>query len=87
MYPDRKKLSDKDRMSFQSDEFYFKSIDEMANAFSQYPEALKNTLKIAEMCNVDITTGVYHFPDFRTSDNLNINEYLEKNVKKVFKEN
>ncbi len=79
-----KKLSDKDRMSFQSDEFYFKSIDEMANAFSQYPEALKNTLKIAEMCNVDITTGVYHFPDFRTSDNLNINEYLEKKCKEGF---
>jgi len=79
-----KKLSDKDRMSFQSDEFYFKSVDEMYNAFSHYPEALKNTLKIAEMCNVDIKTGVYHFPDFKTSDNLNINEYLEKKCKEGF---
>ena len=79
-----KKLSDKDRMSFQSDEFYFKSVDEMYNAFSHYPEALKNTLKIAEMCNVDIKTEVYHFPDFKTSDNLNINEYLEKKCKEGF---
>lgn len=73
-----KKLSDNDRMSFQSNEFYFKSSDEMYSAFSNYPEALENTLKIAEMCNVEIKTGIYHFPDFKTPDSLNINEYLEK---------
>ncbi|MCX7965633.1 MAG: DNA polymerase III subunit alpha [Syntrophorhabdaceae bacterium] len=80
----RKKLSDKDRMSFQTDEFYFKSPDEMYNGFSGYPEALKNTIRIAEMCNVEIKTGVYHFPEFTTPDNLNINEYLEKKCRDGF---
>jgi len=73
-----KKLSDTDRMSFKSEEFYFKSPEEIYNAFSGYPDALKNTIKIAEMCNVHIDTGTYHFPDFKTPDNMDINEYFEK---------
>jgi len=49
-----KVLTDKDRLSFSSDQFYFKSGDEMERSFSQYPEAITNTLKIAEMCNLKI---------------------------------
>ena len=60
-----KTMHDKDRLVFQSHEFYFKSKEKMASAFSQYPESLANTMKIAEMCNVDIDVGTYHFPELK----------------------
>ncbi len=79
-----KKLSDTDRMSFKSDEFYFKSPEEIFNAFSGYPDALKNTIRIAEMCNVIIDDTTYHFPDFKTPDNIDINEHFENECRKGF---
>lgn len=79
-----KKLSDTDRMSFKSDEFYFKSPEEIYKAFSNYPDAIKNTLKIAEMCNVTIDDSTYHFPDFKTPGNIDINEHFENECRKGF---
>ncbi len=49
-----KKKADEDRMRFQTQEFYMKSGDEMAELFSNYPEAIENTVKIAERCKFDI---------------------------------
>ena len=49
-----KKKADTDRMRFQTQEFYMKSGDEMAELFSNYPEAIENTVKIAERCKFDI---------------------------------
>ena len=72
-----KTINDKDRLSFKSDEFYFKSKEEVELAFSQYPEALSNTLKIAEMCNITIDVGTYHFPEFKSPSNLEPGEYFE----------
>lgn len=72
-----KTMLDKDRLSFKSEEFYFKSAEYMASAFANYPEAISNTIKIAEMCNVTIETGVYHFPEFIPPKNMELNEYLE----------
>jgi len=71
-----KTINDKDRLSFKSDEFYFKSKEEVELAFSQYPEALSNTLKIAEMCNITIDVGTYHFPEFKSPSNLEPGEYF-----------
>jgi len=71
-----KTINDKDRLSFKSDEFYFKSKEEVELAFSQYPEALSNTLKIAEMCNITIDVGTYHFPEFKSPSNLKPGEYF-----------
>ena len=79
-----KTMLDKDRLSFTGDEFYFKSADEIEKAFSNYPEALSNTVKIAEMCNVDIDVGTYHFPEFRPSEGMELNEYFETTCKKGF---
>lgn len=50
----QKTLDDKNRMKFATDEFYLKSGDEMRQLFSAVPQALENTLKIAEMCDVTI---------------------------------
>lgn len=73
-----KTINDKDRLSFSTDQFYFKSPDEMALAFSRYPEALSNTMRVAEMCNVTIDTETYHFPDFHPPGGMDINEYFEQ---------
>jgi DNA polymerase-3 subunit alpha len=79
-----KKITDTDRLSFSTDEFYFKSPAEMASAFGNYPEALSNTLKIAEMCNVEIPTGVYHFPNFNLPGNRSPEEHFEELCLKGF---
>ena len=72
-----KVLTDKDRLSFSSDQFYFKSVEEMERSFSHYPEALSNTMRIAEMCDVRIDSGTYHFPDFKLPAEQSLNDYFE----------
>ena len=60
-----KTLDDADRMRFQGKEFYVKSGDEMAQLFPYAPEALANTVKIAQMCDFDFEFGHYHLPAFQ----------------------
>lgn len=79
-----KTMLDKDRLAFKSEEFYFKSPDEIGRAFARYPEALSNTLKIAEMCNVEIDVGTYHFPEFKPREDLDLNDYFEAECRKGF---
>ena len=57
-----KTMNDKDRLSFSSDHFYFKSPEEIEMAFSQYPEALSNTVTLAERCNLTIDTRHLSLP-------------------------
>lgn len=58
-------VDDPDRMKFETQEFYVKSEEEMAALFSQYPGALENTQKIADLCNVEFQFGTYHLPEFK----------------------
>ncbi len=58
-------VEDPGRMRFETPEFYLKSEEEMAALFPHWPEALENTAKIAEACNVDFQFGVYHLPEFK----------------------
>jgi DNA polymerase III subunit alpha len=80
-----KTMNDKDRLSFSSDHFYFKSPDEVSLAFSQYPEALYNTVAVAERCDLTIDTA-YHFPDFKVPEGMDLNDYFEELSRKGFKE-
>lgn len=57
-----KTLDDVNRMRFDSNNFYLKSYDEMQQVLGDYPEALTNTLKIAEQCNFDFVFGENHMP-------------------------
>ena len=59
-----KRMSDLDRMKFQTDEFYIKSPEEMYEAFKSIPEALENTQKIVEKCNVEFEFGVTKLPNY-----------------------
>ncbi len=72
-----KTINDSDRLKFATDEFYFKTGDEMAKAFQEAPEALKNTVAIAERCEVQFELGKYHLPDYKVPDGFNKETYLE----------
>ncbi len=72
-----KTMNDKDRLRFSSDHFYFKSPDEIYSAFSNYPEALSNTILVAERCDLSIDTNTYHFPEFKAPEGMDLNDYFE----------
>lgn len=59
-----KTMSDPGRMRFQTEEFYFKSPEEMKETFRDLPEAVQNTRAIAERCNVEFTLGKFMLPKF-----------------------
>lgn len=59
-----KRMSDDDRMKFDTDELYVKSPEEMIEYFSAFPEAIENTVKIAEKCNVNFEFGNTILPNY-----------------------
>lgn len=67
-----------DRMRFQTDHMYFKTPDEMKKAFSDIPDALSNTVKIAEKCNVEIDFSQLHLPKFQAPEGMDNEEYFVK---------
>ncbi|MEE9614688.1 MAG: DNA polymerase III subunit alpha, partial [Thermodesulfobacteriota bacterium] len=67
----------KDRMRFQTDEFYFKSPREMEEAFKEVPEAIENTVEIAERCNMEMRFGEYHLPEFPVPEGDSLTSHLE----------
>ena len=71
-----KLLSDPDRMRYESQTFYLRSPQEMSRLFSEIPEALSNTLEIAERCNVDLTRKGYNLPEFPVPDGYTAETYL-----------
>ena len=73
-------LSEEKRMRFPSDEFYVKSPEEMAETFSFAPEALENTVKIAERCNVELEFHNLHLPHFELPAGYTNEGYLRELV-------
>jgi DNA polymerase-3 subunit alpha len=73
-----KKLEDIDRMRFPNDEFYFRTEAEMRKLFPDHPEAIDNTVLIANRCNVEIKYGGRHLPDFIAPDGKTNAEYLRE---------
>lgn len=71
-----KVLEDRERMKFTGDQFYFKSPKEMAELFSYVPEAIENTVKIAERCNVNFEFDVMHLPEYDIPAGYSKDEYL-----------
>ena len=59
-----KNVTDAKRLRYHGDQFYLKTPDEMAAAFPDFPEALRNTLAIAERCDVDLSETTHHLPNF-----------------------
>ncbi len=73
-----KTLKDTDRMRFSTDQFYFRSPEEMKELFSYCPEAIENTAKIAERCNLSLELGKFYLPTFEVGTDENLDRLLEK---------
>ncbi len=73
-----KVVGEPNAMTFETDEFYLKSGDEMYELFSQYPHALDNTIRIAQQCDVTFDFDRYHLPAFKMPNNKEPFEYLKE---------
>ena len=71
-----KLLSDPDRMKMSGSTYYLRSPQEMADLFPDQPEALSNTLMVAEMCDVDLSPKGYHLPLFEVPKGYTPQTYL-----------
>jgi len=71
-------LSDPKRMRMTDDSYYLRSPEEMAALFSETPEAISNTLLIAERCNLDLGFKGYHLPQFDVPEGHTANGYLRQ---------
>ena len=69
-------VDDENRMRFANDEFYLKSESEMMELFPDHPEAIENSHKIAERCNVEFEFGEYHLPEFMPPEGMTNKDYL-----------
>ncbi len=73
-----KTVDETERMKFESHEFYFKTADDMAALFSEYPEALQNTLAIAERCLVTRDFNLRRLPEYSLPPGRDADSYLEE---------
>ncbi|GHU49628.1 DNA-directed DNA polymerase [Clostridia bacterium] len=71
-----KNVDDYDRMRFENDRFYLRPAEEMAELFKDIPEAIANTQSIADKCNLEISFGELHLPEFQAPEGLGKSEYL-----------
>ncbi|MGZ4197012.1 MAG: DNA polymerase III subunit alpha [Solirubrobacteraceae bacterium] len=68
------------KITFETNEFYLRSTDEMATAFAEWPEAIESTIEIAERCNVELELGGQLIPRYPTPDGVSEGEYLRSLV-------
>src|SRR5690349_19824060 len=79
-----KTMGDANRMKFATDQFYFKTAEEMAGIFGEIPEALRRTVEIASRCNVKIERVKNPFPEFQVPVEHTAGSYFEKVVREGF---
>ena len=84
----KRKQTDKDRMSYLGEDYSMYSEEKLRQLFSDCPEAIDNTQKLADRCNVEIELGVIQLPDYDLPNNLTADEQLHQlsieGVKKRF---
>jgi DNA polymerase-3 subunit alpha len=85
-----KMVDDENRLRHDTDEFYLKSAEEMEAAFGHVPEALENTARIAERCNVELKLGEIYLPHYRVPEGHDLESYLveraERGLERRFEE-
>ena len=79
-----KTMSDSQRMKFATDQFYFKTAEEMTQVFRELPDALSRTIAIAERCNVKIQRVSDPFPEFQVPEGYTADSYFEKVAREGF---
>ncbi|HXV83336.1 MAG TPA: DNA polymerase III subunit alpha [Candidatus Binatia bacterium] len=73
-----KTVNEDNRLKMETDELYLKSADEIKQGFDYCPEAVEQTLEIADRCNVEIEFGKYHFPAFTPPKDVSLDDYLDE---------
>ena len=81
-----KTVDDENRMRYEPQNFYLRTTEEMAALFPEYPEAVENTGKIAEMCNIEFTFGKYHLPEFKLPEGYDSFSYFKELCDKGYRE-
>ncbi|MBR6614859.1 MAG: DNA polymerase III subunit alpha, partial [Lachnospiraceae bacterium] len=81
-----KKVADENRMRYEGGQYYVKSEEEMRQLFGYVPQALENTHRIAERCNVEIEFGVTKLPKYEVPEGFDSWTYLQYLCKKGFSE-
>jgi len=71
-------LTDTKRMRYEREQFYLRSAEEMKARFAETPDAVKNTLEVAEKCNVEIEFGTLHYPVFHPPEHFTREGFLRK---------
>ena len=73
-----KMVTDENRMRYEGGQYYCKSPEEMAELFSYAPQAIENTYKIAQRCNVEIEFGVTKVPKYEVPEGYDSWSYLHQ---------
>ncbi len=81
-----KSVSDAKRLKYHGDQFFLKTAEEMWGVFGDYPDALRNTMLIAERCNVKLKSGEAHLPNFDVPPGFDVESYFEHIVRQGFAE-
>lgn len=81
-----KTLADDSRMKMATDAFYLRSPEEMAELFSWRPDAIENTIHIAERCNVEMDFKTYHFPRYRLEREESLEDCMMRLAREGLKE-
>jgi DNA polymerase-3 subunit alpha len=81
-----KSVHDEKRLKYHGDQFFLKTAAQMATVFGDYPEAMRNTLAIAERCQVEIPTGTLHVPKFDVPAGFTLDDYFEHVARQGFDE-
>ena len=69
-------VQDEKRLRMEDDSYFIKSPQDMARLFPDFPEALENTQRVAQMCNVELDFGQTHLPKYPTPGGMDADEYL-----------
>ena len=81
-----KMVDDENRMRYEPRNFYVRSTEEMEALFSQYPDAIANTERIAAACNLEFTFGKYHLPRFDVPEGETAQSYIRRLCEEGFAE-
>jgi DNA polymerase III subunit alpha len=81
-----KAYSDPKRLRYESQNFFLKTPEEMAAAFGDFPDALANTVRIAERCDVELAQGQNFLPNFDVPAGITLDDYFEQVARQGFEE-
>jgi DNA polymerase-3 subunit alpha len=79
-----KTVNDAQRLRYTGDQFFLKTAEQMHAVFKDHPDALANTLRIAERCDVKLADGINHLPRFDVPPGCSLDEYFEQVAREGF---